>query len=461
MKLAEHKWNKELSKISIETSNESDKRIFYTSMFHLMVHPSLFNDCNGDYMGADWKVHRDPGFDNYTIFSLWDTYRAAHPLYTIIDPKRTADFVNSMLAIYDQTGQLPIWHLRGYDTGTMVGINSLQIIAEAYMKGNKGFDPERAFQALKNVAMSDIRGMDFDRNFEVIPSDVMKNRPVATALEYAIGTASIALMAQAMNKTEDYEYFSKRARNYKLYYDKEVGFFRGKMADGSWNPIFHPIKSKKPWATDYAEGNPWQYLWLVPQDVEGLIELLGGEKAFADKLDTFFSLDSGDDEDVLLDLTGCIGQYAHGNEPSHHIAYLYSYIGQQWKTARLIRYILKEFYRDQPDGIIGNEDCGQMSAWYIMSSLGFYPVFTASGQYVLGSPLFDKITINHENGKKFTIEAINNSSENIYIQSVELNGKKYDLAYITHQDIMQGGKLVIKMGCTPNYNWGLIQMGCP
>lgn len=461
VKLAEHKWNKELSKISIETSNESDKRIFYTSMFHLMVHPSLFNDCNGDYMGADWKVHRDPGFDNYTIFSLWDTYRAAHPLYTIIDPKRTADFVNSMLAIYDQTGQLPIWHLRGYDTGTMVGINSLQIIAEAYMKGNKGFDPERAFQALKNVAMSDIRGMDFDRNFEVIPSDVMKNRPVATALEYAIGTASIALMAQAMNKTEDYEYFSKRARNYKLYYDKEVGFFRGKMADGSWNPIFHPIKSKKPWATDYAEGNPWQYLWLVPQDVEGLIELLGGEKAFADKLDTFFSLDSGDDEDVLLDLTGCIGQYAHGNEPSHHIAYLYSYIGQQWKTARLIRYILKEFYRDQPDGIIGNEDCGQMSAWYIMSSLGFYPVFTASGQYVLGSPLFDKITINHENGKKFTIEAINNSSENIYIQSVELNGKKYDLAYITHQDIMQGGKLVIKMGCTPNYNWGLIQMGCP
>ena len=461
VKLAEHKWNKELSKISIETSNESDKRIFYTSMFHLMVHPSLFNDCNGDYMGADWKVHRDPGFDNYTIFSLWDTYRAAHPLYTIIDPKRTADFVNSMLAIYDQTGQLPIWHLRGYDTGTMVGINCLEIISEAYMKGNKGFDPERAFQALKNVAMSDIRGMDFDRNFEVIPSDVMKNRPVATALEYAIGTASIALMAQAMNKTEDYEYFSKRARNYKLYYDKEVGFFRGKMADGSWNPIFHPIKSKKPWATDYAEGNPWQYLWLVPQDVEGLIELLGGEKAFADKLDTFFSLDSGDDEDVLLDLTGCIGQYAHGNEPSHHIAYLYSYIGQQWKTARLIRYILKEFYRDQPDGIIGNEDCGQMSAWYIMSSLGFYPVFTASGQYVLGSPLFDKITINHENGKKFTIEAINNSSENIYIQSVELNGKKYDLAYITHQDIMQGGKLVIKMGCTPNYNWGLIQMGCP
>lgn len=461
VKQAEQKWNKELSKIIVETLNESDKRIFYTAMFHLMTHPSLFNDQNGDYMGSDWKVHKNPGFDNYTIFSLWDTYRAAHPLYTIIDPKRTADFVNSMLAIYDQTGQLPIWHLRGYDTGTMVGINSLQIIAEAYMKGNKGFDPERAFQALKAVAMSDVRGMDFDRDFKAIPSDVMKNRPVATALEYAIGTASIALMVQAMNKVEDYKYFSKRARNYKLYYDKEVGFFRGRMSDGSWNPVFHPIKSKKPWATDYAEGNPWQYLWLVPQDVEGLIELLGGEKAFADKLNTFFSLDSGNDEDILFDLTGCIGQYAHGNEPSHHIAYLYAYIGQQWKTARLTRYILKNFYHDQPDGIIGNEDCGQMSAWYIMSSLGFYPVFTASGQYVLGSPLFDKVTINHENGKKFIIEAVDNSPENIYIQDVELNGKKYDLTYITHQDIMQGGKLIIRMGSEPNYDFGSKQMSRP
>lgn len=454
VKQADEKWNKELSKITVETKNDFDKRIFYTAMYHAMINPSLFNDHNGDYMGSDWKIHKNAVFNNYTIFSLWDTYRAAHPLYTIIDPKRTADFVNSMLAIYDQTGQLPIWHLRGYDTGTMVGINSLQIIAEAYMKGNKGFDPERAYQTLKAVAMSDVRGMDFDRDFKVIPSDVMKNRPVATALEYGIGTASIALMAKAMGKIEDYEYFSKRARNYKLYYDKEVGFFRGKMADGSWNPVFHPIKSKKPWATDYAEGNPWQYLWLVPQDVEGLIELLGGKKAFEDKLNTFFSLNSGNDEDVLLDLTGCIGQYAHGNEPSHHIAYLYAYIGQQWKTARLTRYILKNFYHAQPDGIIGNEDCGQMSAWYILSSLGFYPVFTASGQYVLGSPLFDRATINLDNGKTFTIEAINNSSENIYIQSAELNGKKYDFSFISHQHIMQGGKLILTMGREPNYSFG-------
>lgn len=451
---ADEKWNKELSRIVVETKNEADKRIFYTAMYHLMIHPSLFNDSNGDYMGSDWRVHKKPGFDNYTIFSLWDTYRAAHPLYTLIDGKRTADFVNSMLAVFDQTGKLPIWHLRGYDTGTMVGLSSFQVIAEAYLKGNQGFDVEKAFHALKTTAMSDMRGLDYDRELKAIPSDIMTNRPVAMALEYAIGTASIALMAKKMGRTADYEYFRKRAENYMLYYDKEVGFFRGKMADGSWNPVFDPIKSKRPWAADYAEGNAWQYLWLVPQDVEGLTELLGGERAFVDRLDQFFMLSSTDDPDVLIDLTGCIGQYAHGNEPSHHIAYLYAYVGQQWKTARLTRYILKEFYHDRPDGIIGNEDCGQMSAWYIFSSLGFYPVFTASGQYVLGSPLFDRATINLENGKAFTVEAIDNSPENIYIQSVELNGKKYGFSFISHEDILRGGILRIRMGREPNYGFG-------
>ncbi|KAA6303713.1 MAG: hypothetical protein EZS26_000264 [Candidatus Ordinivivax streblomastigis] len=450
---ADEKWNKELSKIKIETPNIADKRIFYTALYHSMIHPSLFNDANGDYRGADWKTYKKSGFDNYTIFSLWDTYRAEHPLFTIIDTKRTADFVNSMLAVFDETGKLPIWHLHGYDTGTMVGINSFQIIAEAYLKGIKGFDAERAFNALKTTAMSDIRGLDYDRDFKAIPSDVMTNRPVATALEYAIGTASIALMAKKMEKTQDYEYFSKRAENYKLYYDQTVGFFRGKMADGTWNPVFDPIKSKKPWATDYAEGNPWQYLWLVPQDVEGLIELLGGETIFEDRLNTFFSLTSND-EDVLVDLTGTIGQYAHGNEPSHHIAYLYPYVGKQWKTAQLTRQIMRDFYHDQPDGIIGNEDCGQMSAWYIFSSLGFYPVFTASAQYVLGSPLFNKATIQLENGKTFTVEAINNSPENVYIQNVALNGKAYPFSFISHDDIMQGGTLTLRMGKTPNYDFG-------
>lgn len=452
---AKQKWEQELSKIIVETKNEADMKIFYTAMFHSMIHPSLFNDCNGDYMGADGNIYNCCSFDNYTIFSLWDTYRAAHPFYTIIDPKRTSDFVNTMLAIYDQTGQLPIWHLRGYDTGTMVGISSLQVIAEAYMKGVKGFDADKAFEAIKTVATGNLRGMDYDRNFEIIPSDIMKNRPVAAALEYSISSASIALMAHSMGRMKDYEYFKKRSENYKLYYDKESGFFRGKMSDGSWNPIFHPIKSKKPWATDYAEGNPWQYLWLVPQDVDGLVELMGGKKDFIAKLDAFFSLKSNDEEDMLLDLTGQIGQYAHGNEPSHHIAYLYAYVGQQWKTARIIRYILKNFYTDKPDGLIGNEDCGQMSAWYVLSSIGFYPVFTASGKYVLGSPLFDKVVFNHGSGNKFAIKVLNNSPENMYIQDVLLNGKKYNLSYIKHEDILQNGELIIKMGSKPNYCFGV------
>jgi predicted alpha-1,2-mannosidase len=451
---ADRKWNEELGKIEVETGDQAHKRIFYTSMFHLMAHPSLFNDADGGYMGADWKARKNPGFDNYTIFSLWDTYRAAHPVFTMIDPRRTADFVNSMLAIFDQTGMLPIWHLRGYETGTMVGINSFQVIAEACLKGVEGFDAERAFEALKASAMSGARGLDFDRDMKPIPSDVMRNRPVATALEYAIGTASIAEMARKMGKTDDYEYFKKRSENYKLYYDRATGFFRGRMSDGSWNPVFDPVKSVRPWATDYAEGNAWQYLWLVPHDVEGLIDLVGGESAFTDRLDTFFTLDNSGDPDVLVDLTGTIGQYAHGNEPSHHIAYLYAYAGRQWQTARLTRRIMNEFYHDRPDGIIGNEDCGQMSAWYVLSSLGFYPVFTASGQYVLGSPLFDKATINLENGKKFTIEATGNSADNIYIQSAELNGKPYDLSYITHDDITRGGTLRLVMGAAPDYDFG-------
>lgn len=451
---ADEKWNKELAKVTVETKNERDKRIFYTSMYHLMIHPSLFNDANKDYMGSDWKPRKKASFNNYTIFSLWDTYRAAHPFYLLANQDKVNDFINSMLAIFDETGYLPIWHLNGYDTGTMVGMSSFQVIAEAYLKGFTGFDAEKAFHALKTTAMSDIRGLNYVRDLKPIPSDVMKNRPVAMAMEIAIGDASIALMAKAMGKTEDYEYFSKRAANYKLYYDCEVGFFRGVMADGSWNPVFDPIKSVRPWATDYAEGNAWQYLWLVPQDVKGLIDLLGGEEIFTDRLNYFFTLTAKNDKDVLVDLTGNIGQYAHGNEPSHHIAYLYSYVGQQWNTARLVRYIMDEFYHDQPDGLIGNEDCGQMSAWFLFSSLGFYPVFTASGQYVLGSPLFDKATINLQDGKTFTVEAINNSPENIYIRKVELNGQPYHNSYINHKDIVNGGVLKITMGNVPNYKFG-------
>jgi predicted alpha-1,2-mannosidase len=343
----------------------------------------------------------------------------------------------------------------------MVGISSLQVIAEAYLKGFKGFDAERAYTALKKTAMMDTLGLKYVKNLQTIPCDIRIGGTVARAMEYAISDASIALMAKKMGKAEDYKYFMKRSENYKLYFDHESGFFRGKLTNGSWNPNFDPMKSTRPWAADYAEGNSWQYLWLVPQDVKGLIALLGGENAFISKLDTFFTLKPEATAEVLVDLTGVIGQYAHGNEPSHHIAYLYAYAGQQWKTAEKVRYIMKEFYHDKPDGVIGNEDCGQMSAWYILSTLGFYPVFPASGVYVIGSPIFDKATINLDNGKKFTVSTINNSAANVYIQSIELNGKKYESSYIRHQDIIDGGTMLITMGNKPNYDFGKLQNDRP
>jgi predicted alpha-1,2-mannosidase len=454
VKQAYKKWDNELSRIEIQTKNEAHKRIFYTALFHTMIHPSLFNDHNSDYQGADNKNHRKPEFNNYSVFSTWDTYRAEHSLFTLIAPDRINDFVNSMLAIYDEQGYLPIWHLNGYETGTMPGISSLQIIAEAYIKGFRGFDAERAYQAIRKTAMSDLRGLNFHREMKPIPTDGNVQRVVAQTMELSISDGSIALMAKALGKTNDYDYFSKRAKNYQLYYDRSVGFFRGIMSDGSWNPVFDPFKSTKPMAKDYAEGNAWQYLWLVPQDVSGLIKLLGGEDVFNARLDSFFSLTPKDDSEVLVDLTGIIGQYAHGNEPSHHIAYLYAYSGQQWKTAEKVRYIMKEFYHDDPDGVIGNEDCGQMSAWYIFSSLGFYPVFPASQEYVLGSPLFDKATIRLPEGKKFTIETVNNSPENIYIQQIELNGHKQSNMNIKYKDIIKGGVLKIVMGKSLNQSLG-------
>lgn len=448
---ANEKWNRELGRMTIETNMVADKRIFYTAVFHSMIDPALFNDHNSDYRGADDKVYPKAAFDNYSVFSLWDTYRAANPLFVLTQPKRVAHMVNSMLAIHDQQGALPVWHLMGYETGTMVGISSEQVITEAYLKGVKGFDASRAYTALKATAMSDLRGLSYLRDFKPVPSDVKINRPVAQALELSVGDGCIALMAKALGKNDDYHYFRKRSENYKLYYDRQVGFIRGKMSDGSWNPNFDPLKSRKPYGTDFAEGNAWQYLWLTPQDVPGLIDLLGGEQTFISRLDSFFTIPLAGD---LVDLTGGIGQYAHGNEPGHHTGYLYAYVGQQWKTAEKIRYILKEFYHDDPNGIIGNEDCGQMSAWYIFSSFGFYPVFTASGRYVLGSPLFPKATIHLASGKHFTVQAVNNSVGNMYIQHAELNGKKYTKAFIDHTDIMKGGQLKLFMGNRPNYQFG-------
>ncbi|MFY0254140.1 GH92 family glycosyl hydrolase [Chitinophaga sp. 30R24] len=454
---ADASWNKELSKIMVTTKTDRDKKIFYTSLYHTMINPSVFNDHNGDYRGADKKVYEKASFTSYTIFSTWDTYRAAHPLYTLIEQKRAADMVNTMLAIYDEQGMLPKWHLYGYETGTMVGISSMQIIAEAYLKGIKGFDAGRAYAAIKGTAMSDSLGLMYVKKLEVMPNNLYR-RSVATALEYAISDASTAEMAKQLHHAEDYTYFKQRAASYKLYFDPASGFFRGRSAAGMMRPDFDPTKAPDP---ELAEGNAWQYLWLVPQDVTGLSQLLGGKKAMAAKLDTFFTLPLKEEKGGLADLTGLIGQYAHGNEPGHHIPYLYAFLGQQWKTAEKVRYIMKEMYHDQPDGIIGNEDCGQMGAWNVFSSLGFYPVFPASGKYVIGSPSVDKAVINTGSDKPFVIEAVNNSPENIYVQSVLLNGKVYTKVYLLHEDILKGGILKIIMGNKPNYNFGALAADQP
>jgi predicted alpha-1,2-mannosidase len=335
----------------------------------------------------------------------------------------------------------------------MPGISGVQVVAEAYLKGYRGFDTTLAYQAVKGSANRDELGLTYAKNLQYIPADKV-SESVAKGMEYAISDGSIALMAKKMGNTADADYFTKRSKNYKHYFDPASRFFRGKMLDGTWNPVFNAAKFSHPFIDDYTEGNAWQYLWLVPQDVEGLIKMLGGEKGFNNRLDSLFTLAVEPDPKMPLDITGLIGQYVHGDEPSHHIAYLYAYTGEQHKTAEKVRYAMKSMYQNAVDGISGNEDCGQMSAWYIFSSLGFYPVYPANGAYVLGSPLFNKATIQLSQGKKFIITAVNNSKDNIYIQSAELNGKSYHQSYLLHHDIMNGGILKLTMGAKPS-NFGV------
>ncbi len=449
---AREKWNNELGKIRIETGSEADKRTFYTALYHTMIAPSLFNDVNGDYRGVDKEVHTSPGYDTYTTFSLWDTYRAAHPLFTIFQTERVDDFINSMLAIYEQQGKLPIWHLHGNETNTMVGYSAVPVIADAYLKGFRGFDAELAFEAMKTSALLDERGGDYVKSQGYIPAD-SQVESVARAMEYAIDDWGLAAMASAMGKTEDAEYFAKRAKYYQNYFDSSTGFMRGKMADGSWRSPFNPISSQHR-VDDYCEGNAWQYTWLVPHDVEGLIELFGSEEAFVTKLDSLFTIESIKVEGASADITGLIGQYAHGNEPSHHISYMYAWAGQQWKSAEKVREICTTMYNDKPDGLCGNEDCGQMSAWYVFSSLGFYPANPSNGAYVFGSPMFDEAEIALPGDKSFRVVAENNGPENLYIQSATLNGHPYEKTFITHKELMNGGELVFQMGSTPNKEFG-------
>ncbi len=449
---AQDKWDDALGVIEFQTDQEVTKRVFYTALYHTMFAPVLFNDANGEYRGTDNVVREAKVFDNYSIFSLWDTYRAAHPLFTLTYPDRVSDFVESMLRIYDQQGKLPVWHLLGNETDTMVGYHAVPVIVDAYFKGLIKTDPGRAFKAMKASAMRDDRGMKFIKEIGYIPSNEM-HESVALAMEYAIDDWCIAQMASALGKQEDHEYFKRRTSFYANYFDPATQFMRGKLADGSWREPFDPFASSHR-RDDYCEGNGWQYLWLVPQDPEGLIDLLGGDESFATKLDQLFTLEAVKTENASADISGLIGQYAHGNEPSHHTVYLFAYAGQQWKTAALVRQILTTLYTDQPDGLSGNEDCGQMSAWYGLSSLGFYPVNPAAGIYVFGSPLHREATLSVPGGKAFKIIAENNSPANAYIQSVQLNGKPYSKSYIRHSDIICGGELVFYMGPEPNRSFG-------
>ena len=446
------KWNAELSKLQVETTDTVAKRIFYTALYHAFMQPIMFNDCSGEYRGTDKNIYGDPGFTNYTVFSLWDTYRAAHPLYTLVQPERVPDFINSMLAIYEQQGRLPVWHLYGSDTNEMIGIQSVPVIADAILKDVKGFNYERAYQAMKASMMSDYKGLSYVTDLEYIPAD-KENESVAKGLEYAIADWGVAQVARKLGKTEDYEYFSKRALAYQNYWDKDTHFFRGKNRDGSWVTPFNPVHSTH--RNDaYCEGNGWQYTWLVPHDVEGLISLFGSKEAFVSKLDSLFLVNEDLGDAASPDISGLIGQYAHGNEPGHHTVYLYSFVGQQWKTAEKVDYILSHMYSDLPDGLQGNEDCGQMSSWYVFSALGFYPVNPSDGMYVFGRPIFDKVVLKLSEKKTFEIRVNNNSAENKYIQSIELNGQPYNKLYISHADIMAGGTLVFTMGNRPNEQFG-------
>ena len=446
------KWNAELSKLQVETTDTVAKRIFYTALYHAFMQPIMFNDCSGEYRGTDKNIYGDPGFTNYTVFSLWDTYRAAHPLYTLVQPERVPDFINSMLAIYEQQGRLPVWHLYGSDTNEMIGIQSVPVIADAILKDVKGFNYERAYQAMKASMMSDYKGLSYVTDLEYIPAD-KENESVAKGLEYAIADWGVAQVARKLGKTEDYEYFSKRALAYQNYWDKDTHFFRGTNRDGSWVTPFNPVHSTH--RNDaYCEGNGWQYTWLVPHDVEGLISLFGSKEAFVSKLDSLFLVNEDLGDAASPDISGLIGQYAHGNEPGHHTVYLYSFVGQQWKTAEKVDYILSHMYSDLPDGLQGNEDCGQMSSWYVFSALGFYPVNPSDGMYVFGRPIFDKVVLKLSEKKTFEIRVNNNSAENKYIQSIELNGQLYNKLYISHSDIMAGGILVFTMGNRPNEQFG-------
>ena len=448
VKSADEAWNRELARIEIQTNDRTKKRIFYTAMYHLMTSCSKFNDVDREYRGADGKVHK-ADFTNYTTLSLWDTYRAAHPLMTVAFPEMQRDFAQTFLNIYKQQGRLPVWHLMGSETDCMVGNPGAIVLADLTMKGFVE-DKELALEALKATQMKDIRSLGLLKKHGYIPWNLEpENETVAKALEYCAADDGVAKVAKLLGKKDDYEYFFNRSRSYKKYYDPETRFLRAVDTDGKFRLPFNPFFAEHR-TNDYTEGNAWQYTFLVPHDVKGLIKLFGSDKAFMSKLDSLFFVEGWAGDNASPDMSGMTGQYAHGNEPSHHVIYMYNYAGRPDKAAPMLRKMLNEMYLDQPDGLSGNEDVGQMSAWYILSSVGLYQVDPVGGRFVIGSPLFDKATVNVGGGKTFTVVAKNNSDKNIYVQSARLNGKTLKNSYVDFNDIRHGGTLELVMGPKPS-----------
>jgi predicted alpha-1,2-mannosidase len=441
-------WNNELGKINVEGGTPGQKTIFYTALYHALLTPNLYMDVDGSYRGRDLKVHPAAGFDYYTVFSLWDTYRAAHPLYTLIEPKRDNDFIRTFLRQYEEGGMLPVWELSGNETECMIGYHAVPVIVDAYMKGIRDFDAEKSLDAMKHSAEQDRFGLKYYRSMGFIPGD-KESESVSRTLEYSYDDWCIAQMAKSMGKTDDYQTYIRRAQYYKNIFDTSTGFMRAKM-NNTWHSPFDPSEVN----FNYTEANAWQYSFYVPQDLDGFIELQGGYDKFEGKLDAMFNAPSGTTGRDQSDITGMIGQYAHGNEPSHHMAYLYDYAGKPWKTQELVHRICRELYTNNRDGLCGNEDCGQMSSWYVMSAMGFYQVTPGSPVYAIGTPVFSMVTIHPENGKTFTIKAEGLNRNNFYIQGATLNGMPYQKCFITHSDILNGGELTLVMAPLPNKNWG-------
>jgi predicted alpha-1,2-mannosidase len=454
---AHQSWQRELSRIRIETSNQEHKEIFYTGLYHMLVAPTLFDDVDGQYRGMDGKIHQLPsGYHNYSTFSLWDTYRAAHPLYTLFQGHRVPDFVNCLIRMGDESPQgVPVWPLQGKETGTMTGYHSAAVIAEACVKKFPNLDLAKAYPAMKKRAMvDDYRGLGFYRKLSYIPAD-KEEESVSKTMEYVYDDWAVAHVAQAVGSTEDAKLLLERSKNYRNLFDPKLRFIRARLENGDWAEAFDPrgMGHSKQWR-DYTEANSWQTTFAIQHDPKGCIELFGGRKPFLEKLDELFSTSSELPADAPPDISGLVGQYAHGNEPCHHVAYLYAYAGAAYKTQERVRSLLETMYHNQPDGLAGNEDCGQMSAWYVISALGFYAVDPVSGNYVLGTPLFDHAEIELGGQKRLVIRARRSSPQDKYISSVSFNGIPHNKVWFRHADIANGGEIVFNMANEPNKEFG-------